>query len=199
MAERNTGLPTWQTLLRPYCKLTLYKKSVDAMCVLSTLFEYFLYVLKQLKMWSRYDTSLHLMILTNTECNRTSPTKWHGWYTMQRGSFFVKEYILANMSFLSYAHVLRCVRHALEPTDHRLMYADDIMICAVSPHPVVAIRSAWFNAPSFFLCGQQQQWIGQGGSAARPCWPIVAATISNMQWGTGPTVWTRIVKTCLFQ
>ena len=49
--------------------------------------------------------------------------------------FFVKEHILANMSFLSYAHVSRCARHALEPTDHRLMYA-------FSPHSVVAIRSA---------------------------------------------------------
>ena len=73
---------------------------------------------------------------------------------MQRGSFFVKEYVLANMSFLSYEHehVSRCARHALEPTDHRLMYADDI-ICAVSPHSVVAIRSASFNAPWFFLWG----------------------------------------------
>ena len=59
--------------------------------------------------------------------------------------FFMKEHILANMSFLSYAHVSRCVRHALEPTDHRLMYADDIMIYA--PHSVVAILSASFNAP----------------------------------------------------
>ena len=90
---------------------------------------------------------------------------------MQRGSFFVKEHILANMSFLSYAHVSRCARHALEPTDPRLMYADDIMICAVSLHSVVAIRSALFNAPSFFLWGQQQQWIGRGGSVAWPCWP----------------------------
>ena len=72
---------------------------------------------------------------------------------MQRGSFFVKKHILANMSFLSYAHVSRCVRHALWPTDHRLMYADDIMICTVSPHSVVAIRSAWFNAPLFFSLG----------------------------------------------
>ena len=71
---------------------------------------------------------------------------------MQRGSFFVKEHILANMSFLSYAHVSRCARHALEPTDHRLLYADD-MICAVSPHSVVAIRSAWFNVPWFFFFG----------------------------------------------
>ena len=47
-----------------------------------------------------------------------------------------------NQSFLSYAHVSRCARHSLEPTDQRLMYADDIMICAVSPHSVVAIRSA---------------------------------------------------------
>ena len=54
----------------------------------------------------------------------------------------MKKHILANMSFLNYAHVLRCARHALEPTDHRLMYADDIMICAVSPRSVVAIRSA---------------------------------------------------------
>ena len=46
-----------------------------------------------------------------------------------------------------------CACHALEPTDHRLMYADDIMICAVSPHSVVAIRSAWFNAPWFFSLG----------------------------------------------
>ena len=88
---------------------------------------------------------------------------------MQRGSFFVKEHILANMSFLSYAHVSRCARHALEPTDHRLLYADDIMICAVSPHSVVAIRNAWCNAPWFFLWGQQQQWIGRGGPLARPC------------------------------
>ena len=51
----------------------------------------------------------------------------------------MKEHVLANMSFLSYAHVSRCARHTLEPTDHRLMYADD-MICAVSPHSVVAIR-----------------------------------------------------------
>ena len=102
------------------------------------------------------------------------------------------------MSFLSYAHVSRCARHALEPTDHRLLYADDIMICAVSHHSVVAIRSAWFNAPWFFLWGQQQQWIGRGVRVARPCWPIVAATISNMQWGTGPTVWTRIVKHAFF-
>ena len=57
------------------------------------------------------------------------------------------------MSFPSYAHVSRCARHALEPTDHRLMYADDIMICAVSPHSVVAIRSALFNAPWFFYLG----------------------------------------------
>ena len=62
--------------------------------------------------------------------------------------------LLANMSFMSYAHVPRCARHALEPTDHRLMYADDIMICAVSPHSVVAIRSAWFNAPRFFSLGE---------------------------------------------
>ena len=102
--------------------------------------------------------------------------------------FFVKEHVLANMSFLSYAYVSRCARHALEPTDHRLMYADDIMICAVSPHSVVAIRSASFNAPWIFIWGQQQQWIGRGGPVARPCWPIVAATISNMQWGTEPTV-----------
>ena len=60
---------------------------------------------------------------------------------MQRGSSFVKEHILANMSFLSYTHVSRCARQALEPTDHRLIYADDIMICAVSPHSVVAIPS----------------------------------------------------------
>ena len=59
---------------------------------------------------------------------------------MQRGSFFVKEHVLTKMSFLSYAHVSRCARHALEPTNHRLVYADDIMICAVSPHSVVAIR-----------------------------------------------------------
>ena len=72
---------------------------------------------------------------------------------MQRGSFFVKEHLLANMSFLSYAHVSRCAHHALEPTDHRLMYADDIMISAVSPHSVVAIRSASFNARSFFSLG----------------------------------------------
>ena len=62
---------------------------------------------------------------------------------------FVKEHVLANISFLSYAHVPRCARHALEPTDHRLMYADD-MICAVSPHSVIAIRSASCNAPWFF-------------------------------------------------
>ena len=72
---------------------------------------------------------------------------------MQRGSFFVKEHILENMSFLSYAHVSRCTHHALEPADHRLMYADDIMICAISPHSVIAIRSAWFNAPWFFSLG----------------------------------------------
>ena len=35
-----------------------------------------------------------------------------------------------------------CARHALEPTDHQLMYADDTMISAFSPHSVVAIRSA---------------------------------------------------------
>ena len=30
-------------------------------------------------------------------------------------------------------------------------------------------RSAWFNAPWFFLWGQQQQqWIGRGGPVARP-------------------------------
>ena len=47
---------------------------------------------------------------------------------MQRGSFFVKEHILANMSFLSYAHVglSRCARHALESTR-------SLFICAVSP------------------------------------------------------------------
>ena len=48
------------------------------------------------------------------------------------------------------AELYACIKvraHALEPTDHRLMYADDIMICAVSPHSVVAIRSASFNAP----------------------------------------------------
>ena len=56
--------------------------------------------------------------------------------------FFVKEHVLANLSFLSYAHVSRCARHSLEPTDHRLLYADDVMICAISPHSVVAIRSA---------------------------------------------------------
>ena len=100
---------------------------------------------------------------------------------MQRGLFFVKEHILANMSFLSYVHVSRCARHALEPTDHRLMYADHIRICAVSPHSVVAL----FNAPRFFLWGQQQQWIRRGGPVAQPCWPIIAATISNMQWSTG--------------
>ena len=55
------------------------------------------------------------------------------------------------MSFLSYAHVSRCAHHVLEPTDHRLIYADDIMICTVSPHSVVAIRSASFNAPWFFI------------------------------------------------
>ena len=33
------------------------------------------------------------------------------------------------------------------------MYADDIIICAVSPHSVVAIRSALFNAPRFFSLG----------------------------------------------
>ena len=71
---------------------------------------------------------------------------------MQRESFFVKEHVLANMSFLSYSHVSRCARHALEPTDNRLMYADD-MICAVSLHSVVAILSAWFNAPWFFSSG----------------------------------------------
>ena len=49
----------------------------------------------------------------------------------------MKEHVLANMSFLSYAHVSRCAHHTLEPTDHRLMYADD-MICAISPHSVVA-------------------------------------------------------------
>ena len=52
---------------------------------------------------------------------------------------------------------------------------------------IVAIRSASFNAPWFFLWGQQQQWIGWGGSVARPCWLIIAVTISNVQWGTGPT------------
>ena len=45
---------------------------------------------------------------------------------MQRGSFFVKEHVLANMSFLSYAHVSRCARQALEPTH-------SLFICAVSP------------------------------------------------------------------
>ena len=49
--------------------------------------------------------------------------------------FFVKEHILANMSFLSYAHVSRCARHALEQTD-------EIMVCAVGPHSVIAIHSA---------------------------------------------------------
>ena len=108
----------------------------------------------------------------------------------QRIIFLWRNIILANMSFLSYAHASSCARHSLEPTDHRLIYADEIMICAVSPHSVVAIRSAWFNAPYFFLWGQQQQqWIGRGGPVARPCWPIVAATISNMQWWrTGPTL-----------
>ena len=72
---------------------------------------------------------------------------------MRRGSFFVKEHILANMSFLSYAHVSSCTRHALEPIDHWLMYADDMMICAVSPHSIAAIRSASFNAPWFFSLG----------------------------------------------
>ena len=72
---------------------------------------------------------------------------------MQRGSFFVKEHILANMSFLSYAHVSRCARHVLEPTDHRLMCVDAIIICAVSPHSVVAIRNASFNSPWFFSLG----------------------------------------------
>ena len=57
------------------------------------------------------------------------------------------------MSFLSYVHVSRCARHALEPTDHQLMYADDILICAVSPHSVVAICSAWFNALWFTFFG----------------------------------------------
>ena len=41
----------------------------------------------------------------------------------------------------------------LEPTDHRLMYTDNIMICAVSPHSVIAIRSTLFNAPRFFSLG----------------------------------------------
>ena len=72
---------------------------------------------------------------------------------MQRGSFFVREHILANMSFLSYAHAWRCACHALEPSDHWLMHADDIIICAISPHSVVAIRSASFNAPWFFSLG----------------------------------------------
>ena len=80
-------------------------------------------------------------------------------YNRQRGSFFVKEHILANMSFLSYAHVSWCARHALEPTGHRLIYADDKMICAVSPHSVVAIRSAWFNAPWFFLWGNNNSGL----------------------------------------
>ena len=40
--------------------------------------------------------------------------------------FFVKEHILVNMSFLSYAHVSRCARYALEPTC-------SLFICAVSP------------------------------------------------------------------
>ena len=53
---------------------------------------------------------------------------------------------------MSYAHVSRCTRHALERTDHRLMYADD-MICAVSPHSVIPISSASFNAPWFFSLG----------------------------------------------
>ena len=69
----------------------------------------------------------------------------------RKDNFFVKEHILANMSFLSYAQVSRCACHTLEPTDHWLMYADDIMNCAVSPHSVVAIRSAWFNAPLIFF------------------------------------------------
>ena len=38
-------------------------------------------------------------------------------------------------------------------TIHRLMYADDIMIYAVSPHFVVAMSSAWYNAPWFFSLG----------------------------------------------
>ena len=66
---------------------------------------------------------------------------------------FVKEHILANMSFLSYAQEWRCAHHAVEPTDHQLMYGDDIRICAVSPHSVVAIRGAWFSAPWFFSLG----------------------------------------------
>ena len=81
---------------------------------------------------------------------------------MQRGSFFVKEHILANMSFLSYAHVSWCARHTLELTDHRLLlYADDIMICAVSPHSVVAIRSASFNASWFFLLGNNNSGLDE--------------------------------------
>ena len=45
---------------------------------------------------------------------------------MQRGSFFVEEHILINMSFLSYVQVSMCTRHALEPTR-------SLFICAVSP------------------------------------------------------------------
>ena len=116
---------------------------------------------------------------------------------MQRGSIFVKEHVLANMSFLSYAHVSRCAHHELEPTGHVLIYTDDVMTCSVSPHSVVAICSAWFNAPSFFLWGQQRKWIGQGGPVAWPCWPIVAATISNMKWGTGPTPSQKIILSAL--
>ena len=76
-------------------------------------------------------------------------------------SFFMKEHVLANMSFLSYVYVSRCVRHALESTDHRLMYTDDIMICAISPHSVIAIRSAWFNAPWFFLWGNNSSGLDE--------------------------------------
>ena len=93
----------------------------------------------------------------------------------------MKEHIFANMSFLSYAHVSRCARHSLEPTGHRLMYADDIMICAVSPHSVIANVAPDLMPLDFLFGGNNNSGLDEEDPFARPCWPIVAATISNMQ------------------
>ena len=112
---------------------------------------------------------------------------------MGRGSFFVKEHLLANMSFLSYAHVSRCARHAREPTR-------SLFICAVSPD-LTPLDFSLGTCQKYGVrncSGHQSSTDGQTKCCilrcqteschARPCWPIIAAMISNMQWDTGPTL-----------